>query len=123
MASKSKGENEELRRTLERLSHGGPDSKDTDYGILMLVYDHLPKDEPVHWFCPRADKLTQETAKFAMRLFAFNGPRVQGWKDLLLTCMKGCVDCVFGFQVAKVSTRSTCVYKLLYPILALLNMV
>ena len=100
-------EKDHLRQTLKHLRRGESDSRDVDQATLGLIYNQLPRDEPSHWFCPRASELTQEAARFCLRMFAYNGSRVNEWKARLFACLRSCVDCVLSFQEAKVSTRRT----------------
>ena len=74
---------------------------------LVLTYDHLPKGDSPHWFCQRADELTRETAKFLIRMFAYDGQKAKDWRVLLLRCLMNCADCVMYFQESKVTTRNT----------------
>jgi len=60
-----------------------------------------------HWFCSRATEVTNEAAKFLIRLRAYNNVRVEVWKQQLRTCLAECCECVRGFQQAKVTSRDT----------------
>lgn len=97
----------ELSKTLERLYRGEPDSIDVDQNTLTAIYNVLPKDAAPHWFCSKAEKLTQEAARFSMRMLAYDGPRAQDWKTLLFKCLSTCPNCAFTFRGAKYSTRRT----------------
>jgi senataxin len=64
-------------------------------------------DGVMHWFCPRADTVVREAAVFMLRLYAFNSPKVQQWKEKLSTLLGQCPGCVSALQQAKLSSRNT----------------
>jgi senataxin len=76
------------------------------FAYLMKVTPD-PSDGILHWFCDRAGQLTIDAATFLIRLFAYNSPRVDVWKENFKVCLGGCCDCVKGLEAAKVSSKTT----------------
>ncbi|KIJ64432.1 hypothetical protein HYDPIDRAFT_187805 [Hydnomerulius pinastri MD-312] len=76
------------------------------YGYLMKVPSNS-SDKCYHWFCSSADQLTVEAATFLLRLFAYNSPNVEEWKNRLRGCLAGCCACVKSFGEVKVTSRLT----------------
>jgi senataxin len=76
------------------------------FTYLMKISPN-PSDGTLHWFCDRASQLTIEAATFLIRLFAYNSPRVDTWKEKFESCLGGCCNCVRGLEEAKVSSKST----------------
>ena len=81
--------------------------------VLAPIYAHLMEVTPnssdgvLHWFCYRAGQLTIHAATFLIRLFAYNSPRVDAWKEKFEACLGGCCDCVKGLEEVKLSSKAT----------------
>lgn len=81
--------------------------------FLGPIYTYLMKVTPnrsdgvLHWFCDRAGQLTIHAATFLIRLFAYNSPRVDAWKEKFEACLGSCSDCVKGLEEAKLSSKAT----------------
>jgi senataxin len=76
------------------------------FTYLMAVPPNR-SDGILHWFCSQASQLTVDAATFLIRLFAYNSPRVDVWKEKFELCLGGCCDCVKGLEEAKVSSKDT----------------
>jgi senataxin len=76
------------------------------YAYLLSV-SHNPIDNKQHWFCERADTTTVAAASFLLRLFAYDSPAVEQWKDRFNQCLRGCCDCVRSLERVKVESRRT----------------
>ncbi|OSX59822.1 hypothetical protein POSPLADRAFT_1048291 [Postia placenta MAD-698-R-SB12] len=81
----------------------------TDYllGPPQKQAEDTPKQHFEHWFCSRANDIVVETAKFLVRLHAYNSVRVKTWRKEFTTCMSRCCECVRAFQESKSLTRQT----------------
>jgi len=61
-----------VRKTIKQLRDVPANTTGAGQDVLLLISDYLvelsPKDEPVHWFCRKADQLTIDCATFLLRL-------------------------------------------------------
>ncbi|KAH9042137.1 SEN1 N terminal-domain-containing protein [Lactarius pseudohatsudake] len=76
---------------------------------MKVIFDYLFKvpaalsDGVYHWFCQRADSVTQEAAIFLIRLFAYDSQRVNDWRARMKT-----YSCILLYLAAfPLKTRQT----------------
>ncbi len=106
----------QLQALLERLRHEPIGSEGSTNNAMKVILDYLfkvpvtPSDGVYHWFCQRADSVTQEAATFLIRLFAYDSQRVDDWRLRMKTFLASCCDCVRGLQEAKRTSQETCVH-------------
>ncbi|PCH40128.1 helicase sen1 [Wolfiporia cocos MD-104 SS10] len=113
MASRQPSESE-IDTALKEL-HDTPVATPSD-GTLSLLTNYL-LGSPVsgssaplaqkfdHWLCSRSTPTIRETAKFLIRLHAYNSPRVDVWRQQFRKCLSSCCQCVRALQEAKINTR------------------
>jgi senataxin len=110
----------QVETLLERLRKEPVGSEGSTDQIMKVVFDHLikvpgdPLDGTYHWFCQRANNVTQEAAAFLIRLFAYDSQRVDEWKARMKVIISSCCDCVRALQEAKTTSQETCVYLSIY---------
>ncbi|KAI9443210.1 SEN1 N terminal-domain-containing protein [Lactarius indigo] len=101
----------QVQALLERLRNEPIGSEGSTDSVMKVIFDYLfkvpaaPSDGVYHWFCQRADTVTQEAAIFLIRLFAYDSPTA------ILT---SCCDCVRGLQEAKRTSQET--YLAAFPL-------
>ncbi|KAF9013411.1 SEN1 N terminal-domain-containing protein [Cyathus striatus] len=101
-----------VERLLADLRDAPIDTSGPSDAVLGQIYTYL-MDKPqtssgeVHWFCSKADPIIVEAATFLLRLFAYDSPQVQTWKQILDRCLSNCTRCIISFEAAKVSSRNT----------------
>jgi hypothetical protein len=106
----------QVETLLERLRKEPVGSEGSTDQIMKVVFDYLinvPEDPlggTYHWFCQRADNVTQEAAAFLIRLFAYDSQRVDKWKACMKKIIFSCCDCVRALQEVKRTSQQTCVY-------------
>ncbi|KAF5385735.1 hypothetical protein D9757_005459 [Collybiopsis confluens] len=87
------------------------DSTNVQESDLDAIYTYLQRSSvaksKLHWFCPSAEASVVEAATFLLRLYAYNSPKVEIWKEWLNKCLDNCGDCVLGFERAKIGSRKT----------------
>lgn len=64
-------------------------------------------DGVLHWFCSRAEPVTQELAIFLTRLHAYKNDKVQEWRERMIKVWRGCADCIKSMDEAKRTSRTT----------------
>lgn len=98
-----------LLKTVRDNPLGAASARDDVLGPIhaFLLGVTASEDAKYHWFCDKASQLTVEAASFLLRLFAYNSVLVIAWKERLTECLHGCPRCIQGFEVAKVSSRSS----------------
>ncbi|EJC98117.1 uncharacterized protein FOMMEDRAFT_97735 [Fomitiporia mediterranea MF3/22] len=84
-------------------------SQDRD---MIPLHEHLMGVKPdsdglTHWFCPRAELLTQELATFLLRLHAYTNDKVDKWRKQIIGVWRGCADCIRCMDEVKGSSRTT----------------
>lgn len=105
---------------LERLRNEPIGSEGSTDSVMKVIFDYLfkvpaaPSDGVYHWFCQRADSVTQEAAIFLIRLFAYDSQRVNDWRARMKTILASCCDCVRGLQEAKRTSQET--YLAAFPL-------
>ncbi|KAG6910679.1 hypothetical protein DXG01_008723 [Tephrocybe rancida] len=104
------GNSDEVVKLLARLRDIPLNTEQMSEKELTVIYTYLievPKSSigVLHWFCSRADPDVVETAKFCIRMFAYDS--VEPWRQKLRECIGRCPECVQGLERAKVTTRTT----------------
>ncbi|KAH9080551.1 SEN1 N terminal-domain-containing protein [Lactarius deliciosus] len=105
---------------LERLCNEPIGSEGSTDSVMKVIFDYLfkvpaaPSDGVYHWFCQRADSVTQEAAIFLIRLFAYDSQRVNDWRARMKGILASCCDCVRGLQEAKRTSQET--YLAAFPL-------
>jgi senataxin len=87
--------------------------------ILKVVYDYLNSKttnvKNIHWFCGKTEPTVKEAATFLLRLFAYDSPDANLWRDNLNSCVNSCRGCAAGFEQAKRASVNTYVdYHIVY---------
>ncbi len=106
----------QVQALLERLRNEPIGSEGSTDSVMKVIFDYLfkvpvaPSDGVCHWFCQRADSVTQEAATFLIRLFAYDSQRVEDWRARMKTLLASCCDCVRGLQEVKRTSQETCVH-------------
>ncbi|KAF9077696.1 SEN1 N terminal-domain-containing protein [Rhodocollybia butyracea] len=99
-----------VQELLKRLHDEPRNSENLREDELDAIYAQLQRSSgksSFHWFCSHAEPLTVESATFLLRLFAYNSPKVEVWKDWLNSCLGTCSACVIGFEKSKIGCRNT----------------
>lgn len=100
-----------MQKLLKSLRDSPVDNTGASDQVLGSVYAYLmdPSSghKKLHWFCEKADPTTVAAASFLLRLFAYDSPQVDQWKNSLNTCLRGCCDCVRSLERIKVDSRHT----------------
>ncbi|KZS90457.1 hypothetical protein SISNIDRAFT_180023 [Sistotremastrum niveocremeum HHB9708] len=115
MASKTRPATAEsdIEKTLERLRAEPADATGTPDSLIAPIYTLLLAEKPgadgvLHWYCPQARPVVRESAIFLIRLFAYDSnPRVNAFKSKLRSVVDSCCQCSDGFQLAKVTSRTS----------------
>ena len=105
-----------MKELLEDLRNIPANSNAVGDEVLAAMHEHLLEKHPhptgdVHWFCEKADSLTKEVAAFSLRLFAYNGGRVDQWKTVLQDCISCCAHCGAAFENGKIIWQKTYVFS------------
>lgn len=77
---------------------------------LAQISAHLQGPEPgtiSHWYCEKASPVTRESATFLIRAHAFNGERIESWKNQCGSIISGCIGCCSGYQHARIVSKTT----------------
>jgi senataxin len=102
-----------MQKLLKSLHDTPVDNAGASDQVLGSVYAYLMDlppssgDKKLHWFCDKADPTAVAAASFLLRLFAYDSPQVDQWKNSLNTCLRGCCDCVRSLERIKVDSRHT----------------
>ena len=102
-----------MQKFLKSLHDTPVDNAGASDEVLGPVYAYLMDlppnsgDRKLHWFCEKADPTAIAAASFLLRLFAYDSPQVNEWKNRLNTCLRGCCDCVRSSERIKVDSRHT----------------
>ncbi|KAI0304428.1 SEN1 N terminal-domain-containing protein [Multifurca ochricompacta] len=119
MLSVNANDTKQVQVLLERLRKEPVGSEGSTDNIMKVVFEYLfkvpadPSDGVYHWFCQRADNVTQEAAAFLLRLFAYDSQRVDDWRTRMKSLMSSCCDCVRELQEAKRTSQET--YLAVFP--------
>lgn len=117
MLSKKKPQ-ESVDDILKRLRESPADNDVATETLLERIFSALmsvpatPAGQ-LHWFCDQASETTFEAASFLLRLYGFNGPAVDSWKQGFQKCLSSCAACIESLECVKVSARSTYVQSLM----------
>ena len=108
----------QIETLLERLRNEPVGSEGSTDQVMKVIFGYLievPEDSldgAYHWFCQRANNVTQEAAAFLIRLFAYDSQRVDEWKARMKKIVSSCCDCVRALQEVKRTSQQTCVYSI-----------
>ncbi|KAF8630856.1 hypothetical protein AX17_005215 [Amanita inopinata Kibby_2008] len=109
----AKSATNDVQKLLKSLHDTPVDNDGASDGVLGKVYTYLMNVSPssvdrrLHWYCDKADAATVAAASFLLRLFAYNSPQVENWKNRLIICLRGCCECVRSLERVKVDSRHT----------------
>jgi senataxin len=102
-----------VQKLLKSLHDTPVDNAGASDQVLGTIYAYLmgvppsSVDQKLHWFCDMADTTAIAAASFLLRLFAYDSPQVEQWKNRLNTCLRGCCNCIRSLERIKVESRHT----------------